>query len=117
MVSFLIIIDLNNREIFNDSNFKASSSQKLGLQAFNARTNEKGWCVGDKKGPHWIQFDMGKMMKLTKVATQGQNGTDHYVSSYKLSYSNNGESWRVFQEYGKRKVISILLFAFSDINR
>ena len=57
----------------------------------------------------WIQVDLGKVMKLSKVGTMGLKGENKRVTSYSLSYSNTGESWNVFKENGKKKV-SILLF-------
>ena len=43
-------------------------------------------------------------MKISKVGTMGLKGEKRGVTSYSLSYSNNGEAWNVFKENGEKKV-------------
>ena len=51
-----------------------------------------------------MQVDLGKIMKISKVGTMGLKGEKRGVTSYSLSYSNNGEAWNVFKENGEKKV-------------
>ncbi|CAH3172036.1 unnamed protein product [Porites lobata] len=61
--------------------------------AWSAKYNDKG---------QFIQVDLGKVVKITKVMTQGRSDYNQWVTSYWLSYSiNNG----YYQTYGENKPI------------
>ena len=38
----------------------------------------------------WIQVDLGKITKITRIATQGRQDASHWVKSYSLTYSVEG---------------------------
>lgn len=38
----------------------------------------------------WIQVDLGKITKITGIATQGRQDADQWVKSYNLTYSVEG---------------------------
>ena len=38
----------------------------------------------------WIQVDLSKIAKITRLATQGRQEAGHYTKSYTLSYSVEG---------------------------
>ena len=38
----------------------------------------------------WIQVDLGKITKITRIATQGRQDAGHWVKSYSLTYSVEG---------------------------
>ena len=53
-----------------------------------------------------LQVDLGKIVKITKVMTQGRSDVDQWVMSYWLSHSlNNG----YYQAYGENSnpIVSI----------
>lgn len=43
-----------------------------------------------------FQVDLGKVLKVTGVATQGADGLTEWVRSYKLEYSVDGSSWTYY---------------------
>ena len=38
----------------------------------------------------WIQVDLGKITKITRIATQGRQDSSHWVKSYSITYSVEG---------------------------
>ena len=49
----------------------------------------------------WFQIDFGVVTTVTYVATQGRHGTSQRVTQYKLQYSNDGNSFKVFKQQGE----------------
>ena len=41
----------------------------------------------------WIQVDLSTPFKITAIQTQGRNGYDQWVKSYKVAYGNDGINW------------------------
>ena len=66
----------------------------------------------------WLQVDLGSYTKVSRVATQGKNGFDQWVTKYKIQYSDDGENFWVYKEPGtsSAKVSSFMLFleSFND---
>ncbi|CAH1802617.1 unnamed protein product [Owenia fusiformis] len=42
----------------------------------------------------WIQVDLGRLVQVNGVVTQGRSDQDHWTKSYKVSYSEDGESFK-----------------------
>lgn len=47
---------------------------------------------------------MRRITEVTGVVTQGSQGSNHFVTSYKVQYSNNGQSFYTVKENGVEKV-------------
>ena len=47
------------------------------------------WLAQYNDEDQWIQVDLGKIVKITRLATQGRQDYPQYVKSYTLSYSLN----------------------------
>ena len=43
--------------------------------------------------PQYLQFDFGKVITVSGIATQGDNVVDKWVKSYGISYGYDGRSW------------------------
>ena len=72
-----------------------------------ARLNtNRGYCSWTPRGYHdqWMQIDLGKTTSVTGVATQGRCAWPQWVTSYRLSYSTDGQSWTVYYDSGNEKV-------------
>ena len=67
---------------------------------------EKGWCAKNSKGQHWIQVDLGKILKISKIGTGGLKGKGGYAKTFSVLYSNNGQSWETVKERGEKEVSS-----------
>ncbi|CAH1776419.1 unnamed protein product [Owenia fusiformis] len=48
------------------------------------------WSARSNNHDQWIQADLGEVMIVNGVITQGRNDVAQWVSSYKLFYSRNG---------------------------
>ena len=95
-----------------DSQITASSEWDVGHEARNARLNLQassgirtgGWVAGQNILNQWLQVDFIKTVTLVKVATQGRMDADQWVTSFSLSYSMDGNVFKVYQQSGSDKV-------------
>ena len=56
-----------------------------------------GWAAQYNDVNQFLQFDFGKVAKVTAVATQGRSDANWMVTSYTLAYSMDGV---IFTNYG-----------------
>ncbi|XP_028828696.1 EGF-like repeat and discoidin I-like domain-containing protein 3 isoform X2 [Denticeps clupeoides] len=74
-----------------------------------ARLDEKGkvnaWASASNDQSQWLQVDLLLPTKVTGIITQGAKdfGRVQFVGSYKLSYSNDGEKWAIYQDEKQQK--------------
>ena len=90
----------------------ASSYYNSGLAPNLARLNSpSAWSVASKPGPHWLQVDLGRIMAVKKLATQGRRIDSHnqWVKSYKISFSADGIGWVMYKENSAVKVSQLFL--------
>ena len=59
------------------------------------------WIPKTQDMGQWIQVDLGKIAKITRIATQGRQDAAQWVKSYSISYSVNGGP---FLPYNKNQV-------------
>ena len=79
--------ELDNSHMAEDSSLYGSSS----------------WCSkGDASSPQYLQFDFGKVVTVSGIATQGDAGDDKWVTKYAVSYGYDEQSWL---EYAEGQVI------------
>ncbi|XP_077985081.1 retinoschisin-like [Glandiceps talaboti] len=82
----------------SNSQMTASSNWASNHMAYNGRLNfcQSGyscsWCAKQNTVGQWLQIDLGGSREVTKVATQGRQDHDQWVTSYKLSYGD-GSTW------------------------
>jgi hypothetical protein len=64
----------------------------------------------------YLQVDLGRVMLVTKVATQGNEWTpaNEYVSTYAVAYSLDNTNWQDYEEENTLKVSFFLPFKFKD---
>jgi len=62
------------------------------------------WCTKSNNNKQWLQIDLGTPTTVTKVATQGRQDYNQWVTSYSLSYSLTGSYWVQYTERGKKKI-------------
>lgn len=76
-----------------------------------------GWAAQYNDVNQFLQFDLGKVTKMTAVATQGRSNANWMVTSYTLAYSVDGGS---FTPYGggdgQASDIFLLLYCVSQVN-
>ena len=70
-----------------------------------------GWAAQYNDVNQFLQFDLGKVTKVTAVATQGRSDANWMVTSYTLAYSVNGGSFTPYGEGdGQARHISFFLY-------
>ena len=91
----------------SDAQITASSQWDDNHSPSRARLNTR--LTGNKKGGwssrpcdlnQWLQVDLGSYKIVTRVATQGRNAHDQWVTSYRIEYSNDGVNFHFYQEPG-----------------
>jgi len=99
-------VDGNHSAVQARLNFKADGS-KAG--AWSALTNNLN---------QWIQVDLGSYTRVTRVATQGRNAYNEWVTKYRLQYSDDEVNFQFYKQLGERfaKVCQLqLLSCFTSL--
>lgn len=68
-----------------------------------------GWAAQYNNVHQFLQFDLGKVTKVTAVATQARSDANWMVTSYTLAYSVDGGSFTPYGE-GDGQASDIFLF-------
>lgn len=71
------------------------------------------WSAKHNNHLQWFKCDFGRPMKITKVATQGRQDTNQWVTSFYLSSSQDNVHWEVYKFRSAYKVMMInMLFKY-----
>ena len=91
----------------------ASSSYNAELVPNFARLNSpSAWAIGVSAAPpQWLQVDLGGVVAVKGVATQGRRLVNQWVTSYFVSSSVNGIEWVKYMENNTVKVSQLLNFS------
>ena len=66
---------------------------------FQARPESpSGWCAFFDDQDQWLAIDLGSEQQISKIELIKTHSDDKYVSSFKLSYSLNGQVWRSYNQ-------------------
>ena len=95
-----------------DGQIRASSSWDGNTVASRGRLSIKAsgrmrgsWTASAKNSHQWLQIDLGANDNIiTRVATQGRQDADQWVTSYKLQYGNDGFNFQYYKDQGEDKV-------------
>ena len=55
------------------------------------------WCARHNNHNQWFKVDFGRPTKITKIATQGRQDTNQWVTAYYVSSSMDGIHWSMFR--------------------
>ena len=64
------------------------------------------WCPKHRNHNQWFKVDFRRLMKITKIATQGRHDAGHWVTSYYLSSSVDNVHWAIYRFRSANKVTS-----------
>ena len=94
-------------KLISDDQISASSELGSNYSAVQARLHFKadggkagGWTALSDDLNQWLQVDLGSYTRVTRVATQGRNGYDQWVTKYKLQYSDDGATFEFYKDAG-----------------
>ena len=80
----------------------AASQGRLHFQASSGKGGS--WTARKNDIHQWLQIDLGNQQtKVTRVATQGRNGQNQWVRTYRLQYGENGEKFHYYREQGENE--------------
>ena len=65
-----------------------ASNGRLNFQAGGGRTG--AWSAKSNDLNQWLQVDLGHVTEVTGIKTQGRSDNNQWVTSYTVSYSNDG---------------------------
>ena len=89
----------------SDAQISASSQWDNNHAAVQARLHFKAgggkvgsWSALKNDLQQWLQVDLGSYTTVTRVATQGRNGLDQWVTKYRLQYSDDGVIFKMYKE-------------------
>lgn len=75
------------------------------LGRLNETRGRGGWCPKTKFDKNdYLQVDMGSVLSVCAVATQGGEVLSEWTTSYKLRLSIDGLTWNTYEETNKTKV-------------
>jgi len=89
---------ISDAQISASAEWSASHAASHGRLNFQANGNRGGaWAPLKIDANQWLQIDLiGQNSIVTRVATQGRNDYQQWVSEYRLQYSNDSSN---FQDY------------------
>ena len=92
-----------------DAQITASSQWDANHAAIQARLHFKkvtgkagSWSARKNDLNQWLQVDLGGFTTITRVATQGRNGVDQWVTQYRLQYSDDGVTFQFYKKTRSR---------------
>ena len=71
-------------------NNQYSGSERARLETLKSGSYVGAWIPKSNDVGQWIQVDLGKITKITRIATQGRQDAAQWVKSYSLTYSVEG---------------------------
>ena len=95
----------------SDGQIIASSWYYGKYTAYQGRllNNAGSWAAASNDVNQWLQIDLGSQYtEVTGAATQGGDHYPHWVTRYRLQYSNDGVNFQYYMEQGQtfEKVIA-----------
>lgn len=71
------------------------------LNLKRTRVTMGAWSAAANNRYQWLQIDLGRFMKLKKIATQGRQDANQWVTRYQLSYSIDGAHFTSYVANGR----------------
>ena len=101
---------MSDSSVISDQRFSASSSLS-GRSPSNGRLNgSNAWIPAtDNNNDDFLQIDLGSLLFVCGVATQGNPNNDHWTNTYKIETSLDNVLWTFYSEGGSEKVRPVLL--------
>ena len=89
------------QQITASSQYSDAHSKNRGrLNTVKTENKHGAWSSRPSDANQWLQIKLGtESTKVTRVATQGRNGYDQWVETYKLQYSDDGENFQHYREH------------------
>ena len=76
------------------------SPSKARLNFKEEENKAGGWSSQTNDENQWLQVDLGSYTRVTRVATQGLNVNNEWVTKYKLQFSDDGKNLQNYKQQG-----------------
>ena len=63
----------------------------------------------------WLQFDVGPPKLVAGIVTKGRGDKKHWVTRYRLSYSNDSLQWHFYSDHVHRNAVAVYSILFYSI--
>ena len=109
------VVGVADPDVIPDRSFRASSYYKSGGhddQPAYGRLNGNrgdGWCAEKLDTKQWLQVDIGKIIEVCAVATQGDVNGNEWVIDFTLSYYKYGGPWTTYKDANGVEVVRFQL--------
>ena len=71
-------------------------------------TRGDGWCTKEAtRHDDWLQVDLGITVTICAAATQGDINANEWTTAFKLSYSIDGNVWKIYNDSNGTDKVSI----------
>ena len=74
------------------------SAQQARLHSKISQSKRGGWIALKADLKQWLQVDLRAHTRITRVATQGRNAFNQWVTRYRVQYSDDGEMFKFFKK-------------------
>ena len=105
-------VGVSNSSIILDSFMRAKShDSRHGYKALPSHgrlngTRGDGWCAEKNDKDQWLQVDLGKIIEVCAVATQGDINGNEWVIDFKLALSKSFEGrWPTYRDANDLEVV------------
>ena len=97
---------ISNWQITSSSQWDSNHAAIQGRLFFQAAGRKRGaWSARANNINQWLQIDLGCGDNIvTRVATQGRNAFNQWVTKYMLQYSNNDAHFEYYREQGRSQI-------------
>ena len=113
---------MESRKI-TDGQITASTEYNTAYGATNGRLNFKAgggksgaWSALRNDVHQWLQVDLGAKTEVTGIQIQGRQDADQWVTSFTISYSSDGTTYRPYQNKKVCKPMKIVARQSQPIN-
>lgn len=98
---------IGNNRVTASSEWNAalgSSRARLMIARHGAKLGS--WCVNKRNNNNrqYLQIDLGRVRKVTMIATQGRQDVGWFVRQYYVKYSQDGYHWAIYSHRNSPKV-------------
>lgn len=92
---------ISNRQLRASSEWNANHGPSRGRLHIKNYGGVAAWCAHRNDANQWLQVDLLRRHRITRVATQGRLGYSQWVTKYRLQYSDSGVSFQYYKELGE----------------
>ena len=88
-----------NHQVRSSSDYDYAHVPKFARLTTTNLVGASAWCSRILDTNQWLQINLGKVRRVTAVATQGRSDyADQWVTTYYVEYSRNGDDWKRYED-------------------